>query len=86
MAFRESRRHEHDLLAAASHKFICERYARCACKPHALPRYDMAAGAFRHIGREGFADEIGRAMRRAGYDAFREVDPFVTESWRGKFK
>lgn len=39
------------------------------------------AGAFRHIGREGFADEIGRTMWQAGYDAFREVDPFVTESW-----
>ncbi|MDE0692291.1 MAG: Fic family protein [Gammaproteobacteria bacterium] len=38
------------------------------------------AGAFRHVGRGGFADEIGRAMRQAGYDAFREVDPFVPEN------
>ena len=35
------------------------------------------AGAFRHIGRDAFADEIGRAMRNTGHDSFREVNPFV---------
>ena len=43
------------------------------------------AGAFRHIGRDGFADEIGLAMRRTEHLSFREVDPFVAGSPNGVF-
>lgn len=34
------------------------------------------AGAFRNIGRDRIADDIGRAMKSAGYDV-READPFA---------
>ncbi len=36
------------------------------------------AGAFRRVGRDGFADEIVRTMKTAGYDV-RESDPFSQE-------
>ena len=42
------------------------------------------AGAFRHIGRPNFADEITRAMRSTGHDSFREVDPFVATGPKGE--
>ena len=35
------------------------------------------AGAFRHIGRNTFADQIGNAMRNTEHLSFRETDPFV---------
>ena len=35
------------------------------------------AGAFRHMGRDAFADEIRRAMRETDHDSFRETDPFM---------
>ena len=35
------------------------------------------AGAFRHMGRDAFADEIGRAMRNTEHDSFRETNPFA---------
>ena len=37
------------------------------------------AGAFRHIGRVDFADEIGYAMRSTEHDSFRESNPFSDE-------
>ncbi len=37
------------------------------------------AGAFRHIGRVDFADEIGYAMRNTEHDSFRESNPFSDE-------
>ena len=42
------------------------------------------AGAFRHIGRPDFAEEIARAMRNTGHDSFREVDPFVATGPQGE--
>lgn len=36
------------------------------------------AGAFRHVGRVDFADDIVRTMKSAGYDV-RETDPFVEQ-------
>ena len=38
------------------------------------------AGAFRHIGRVAFADEIRHAMRNTEHDSFRESNPFVEEA------
>ena len=38
------------------------------------------AGAFRHVGKTAFADEIGRAMRNTEHDSFREMNPFSAES------
>ncbi|MDE0193865.1 MAG: Fic family protein [Gammaproteobacteria bacterium] len=35
------------------------------------------AGAFRHIGRNAFADQIGSAMRNTEHLSFRETNPFV---------
>ena len=35
------------------------------------------AGAFRHVGRDALADQIGGAMRNTEHSSFREVDPFV---------
>ena len=35
------------------------------------------AGAFRHVGRDAFADEIGRAMRNTEHDSYRETNPFA---------
>ncbi|NEJ84275.1 cell filamentation protein Fic, partial [Rhizobium leguminosarum] len=36
------------------------------------------AGAFRRVGRDGFADEITKTMKSAGYDV-RESDPFAEQ-------
>ena len=44
-------------------------------------RAGRLAGAFRHIGRRRFADEIARAMRQSEY-AYRESNPFVTDTGR----
>lgn len=38
------------------------------------------AGAFRHIGRTAFADEIRHAMRNTEHDSFRESNPFAAEA------
>ena len=35
------------------------------------------AGAFRHVGRAAFADEIRHAMRNTEHDSFRESNPFA---------
>ncbi len=37
------------------------------------------AGAFRRVGRDGFADEIVKSMKSAGYDV-RESDPFAAQT------
>lgn len=44
-------------------------------------RAGRLAGAFRHVGRERFANEISRAMRQTEH-VFREIDPFVTDVGR----
>jgi len=41
------------------------------------------AGAFRHIGRAAFADEIRHAMRNTEHDSFRESNPFADERGDG---
>ncbi|MDE0055402.1 MAG: Fic family protein [Gammaproteobacteria bacterium] len=41
------------------------------------------AGAFRHIGRAAFADEIRHAMRNTEHDSFRESNPFADEGRDG---
>lgn len=38
------------------------------------------AGAFRRVGRDGFADEIVKTMKSAGYDV-RESDPFAAQTY-----
>ena len=38
------------------------------------------AGAFRHVGKTAFADEIGRVMRNTGHESFREMNPFSAET------
>lgn len=38
------------------------------------------AGAFRRVGRDGFADEITKTMKSAGYDV-RESDPFAEQAY-----
>jgi len=38
------------------------------------------AGAFRRVGRGGFADEIVKTMKSAGYDV-RESDPFIPQAY-----
>ena len=38
------------------------------------------AGAFRHVGRAAFADEISHAMRNTEHDSFRESNPFSGEA------
>lgn len=35
------------------------------------------AGAFRHVGKAEFADEIGRVMRSTEHESFREKNPFI---------
>lgn len=41
------------------------------------------AGAFRHIGRTAFADEIRHAMRHTEHDSFRESNPFAAAAAGG---
>ena len=41
------------------------------------------AGAFRHIGRAAFADEIRHSMRNTEHDSFRESNPFADEGGAG---
>ena len=41
------------------------------------------AGAFLHMGRDAFVDEIGRTMRNTEHDSYRETSPFaVPDSMR----
>lgn len=42
-------------------------------------RAGRLAGAFRHVGKTAFADEISRAMRNTEHDSFREMNPFSAE-------